>query len=99
MKFLWWFLAAILILLGLATVLLPLPTGVPLIALGLVVIVATSRTAARLLRNRRRKTQHVDEAISWLEDRSPSLFARILKRTRPRKKERKSSEKEQSKTV
>ncbi|WP_421980180.1 hypothetical protein [Roseibium sp.] len=86
MKFLWWSLAALLLLLGLATVWLPIPTGVPLLALGLIVIVGTSRSAARLLRRRRRATPPLNDAITWVENRSPLRFARILKRTRPRKK-------------
>lgn len=86
MKLLWWSLAAVLILAGLATVWLPIPTGVPLLALGMIVIVGTSRNAARMLRSRRRKTQHLNDVITWVEDRSPLQFARILKRTRPRKK-------------
>ncbi|PVB61212.1 hypothetical protein [Labrenzia sp. 011] len=86
MKLLWWSFAAVLILLGLATVWLPIPTGVPLLALGMIVIIATSRSAARLLRSRRRNTPHLNHAITWVEDRSPLHFARILKRTRPRKK-------------
>lgn len=86
MKLLWWSLAAVLILLGLATVWLPIPTGVPLLALGLIVIVATSRTAARSLRSRRRTIPSLDGALIWVEDRSPLRFARILKRTRPRRK-------------
>ncbi|WP_306142053.1 hypothetical protein [Roseibium sp. MMSF_3412] len=86
MKFLWWSLAALLLLLGLATVWLPIPTGVPLLALGLIVIVGTSRSAARLLRKRRRATPPLNTAITWVENRSPLHFARILKRTRPRKK-------------
>ncbi|MEM5583544.1 hypothetical protein WNZ15_13850 [Roseibium sp. AS2] len=86
MKVFWWFLAAVLIVAGLATVWLPIPTGVPLLALGLVVIVGTSRGAARMLRSRRRKTRQLNHAITWVEDRSPLRFARILKRTRPRKK-------------
>ncbi|WP_029062657.1 hypothetical protein [Labrenzia sp. DG1229] len=84
MKIFWWSLAAVLILLGLATVWLPIPTGVPLLALGLIVIVGTSRTAARHLRKRRRETPPLNNAISWVENRSPLRFARILKRTRPR---------------
>lgn len=86
MKLLWWSLATMLILLGLATVWLPIPTGVPLLALGLIVIIGTSRSAARLLRKRRRSTPPLNEVITWVENRSPLRFARILKRTRPRKK-------------
>lgn len=86
MKILWWSLAAVLILLGLATVWLPIPTGVPLLALGLIVIVGTSRSAMRHLRKHRRSTPHLNKAITWVENRSPLRFARILKRTRPRNK-------------
>ncbi|WP_299818290.1 hypothetical protein [uncultured Roseibium sp.] len=86
MKLLWWCIAAVLILLGLATVWMPIPTGVPLLALGLIVIIATSRSAARQLRSHRRTAPQLNHAITWVEDRSPLPFARILKRTRPRKK-------------
>lgn len=87
MKILWWSLAAVLILLGLATVWLPIPTGVPLLALGLIVVVGTSRSAARHLRKHRRNTPPLNSVITWVENRSPLRFARILKRTRPRKKD------------
>jgi hypothetical protein len=86
MKLLWWSLAAVLILTGLATVWLPIPTGVPLLALGMMVIVGTSRSAARILRQHRRNRPSLNDAIAWLENRSPPQFARILRRTRPRKK-------------
>ncbi|KZM51315.1 hypothetical protein [Labrenzia sp. OB1] len=86
MKLLWWCIAAVLILLGLATVWMPVPTGIPLLALGLILIIATSRSAARQLRSHRRTTPHLNHALTWVEDRSPLRFARILKRTRPRKK-------------
>ncbi|MBN9673405.1 hypothetical protein [Roseibium aggregatum] len=84
MKLLWWSLAAVFIVFGLITVWMPIPTGVPLMALGLIVIVGTSRTAARSLRSRRRNTPRLNRVITWVEDRSPLRFARILKRTRPR---------------
>lgn len=86
MKLVWWSLALLLIGLGLLTVWLPIPTGVPFLSLGLIVIIATSRSAARMLRNRRRTTRPLDNAIMWVEERSPLRFARILKRTRPRRK-------------
>ncbi|MBO6756816.1 MAG: hypothetical protein JJ902_10865 [Roseibium sp.] len=86
MKILWWILAAALIVLGLATVWLPLPTGVPLMTAGAIVIIATSRSAARMVRKRRQRMSSLNGAITWLENRSPVRLARILKRTRPRKK-------------
>jgi len=86
MKLLWWSLATGLILLGLATVWLPIPTGIPLMALGGVVIIGTSRSTARLLRKRRGALPRLNTLFTWIEDRSPLRFARILKRTRPRQK-------------
>jgi hypothetical protein len=46
MKLLGWPLTAVSILTGLATVWLPAPTGVPLLVLGMIIIVGTSRSAA-----------------------------------------------------
>lgn len=84
MKLALWALAAVLIILGLATVLLPIPTGVPLIALGAILIIATSRAAARLVRKRRKSERRLNSVFLWLEERAPAKLARILKRTRPR---------------
>ena len=50
-----WSAAAVLIALGLLTVWLPIPTGVPLIAGGAFLILGTSRQAVRWLRARRRR--------------------------------------------
>ncbi|MTH98214.1 hypothetical protein [Roseibium sp. RKSG952] len=86
MKILWWGVAIILFVLGLATVWMPIPTGVPLMALGAIVVIATSRSAARMLRQRRRRGSRLNRVFVWLEDRAPLHFSRILKRTRPRKK-------------
>lgn len=84
MKLFWWALALMFILLGAATIALPIPTGVPLLAAGAVILIATSRKAARALRNRRKRTPRLNRTFHWLEDRSPRRLARILKRTRPR---------------
>jgi len=85
MKLLWWTLAGILLLLGFATVWLPIPTGVPLMAAGLILIIATSRAAARRLRKRRQRGTRLNRAMVWIEERAPHRLARILRRTRPRK--------------
>lgn len=85
MKFLWWVLAAVLIVLGLATVWMPIPTGVPLLALGGIVIIGSSRSAARMIRKHRRNRETLDRIFHFLEERAPLNLARILKRTRPRK--------------
>lgn len=83
MKLLWLFLAFALILLGLATLWLPIPTGVPLLAAGTITLIAADRRAARLLRRQRKALPRLNSLFVWLEDRSPVRLGRILRRTRP----------------
>ncbi|MDD7911198.1 MULTISPECIES: hypothetical protein [Pseudovibrio] len=83
-KWFYWFGAFLCITLGLLTVWLPIPTGLPLLVLGFVLLIATSRGAARWLRHRRRTHNKLNRSISWIEDRSTGRFRRILLRTRPR---------------
>ncbi|WP_417677547.1 hypothetical protein [Roseibium sp.] len=85
MKLFWWMLAAVLIVLGLATVWMPIPTGVPLLALGGIIIIGSSRSAARMIRKHRRSRETLDRVFLFLEERAPLNLARILRRTRPRK--------------
>jgi hypothetical protein len=85
MKLLWWVFAAVLIVLGLATVWMPIPTGVPLLALGGIIIIGSSRSAARMIRRHRKNREALDNVFLFLEERAPLNLARILKRTRPRK--------------
>lgn len=79
-----WSAAAVLIALGLLTVWLPIPTGVPLIAGGAFLILGTSRQAVRWLRARRRRNLDLNRLISGLEDRAPTPVAEVLRRSRPR---------------
>jgi fatty acid desaturase len=79
-----WSAAVVLIALGLLTVWLPIPTGVPLLAAGLVLILATSRQAVRWLRARRRRNLDFNRLMSGLEDRAPAPMAQVLRRSRPR---------------
>ncbi len=85
MKLFWWVFAAVLIVLGLATVWMPIPTGVPLLALGGIIIIGSSRSTARMIRKHRRGRETLDRVFLYLEERAPLKLARILKRTRPRK--------------
>ncbi|MBO0346747.1 hypothetical protein J0X15_16085 [Roseibium sp. CAU 1637] len=83
MKLIWSVIALFLFALGLATVWLPIPTGVPLMAFGLILLIGSSRKAARTLRKRRKTGRRLNSLFIWIEDRTPSQFARILRRTRP----------------
>ncbi|WP_210200598.1 hypothetical protein [Cohaesibacter celericrescens] len=68
---------------GLATIWLPIPTGVPLLSLGAFLIIANSRTGRRWVRRLRKKLDWLDYAISWVEERTGNTFSRVLKTTRP----------------
>lgn len=76
-------LAGVCIFLGLLTVWTPLPTGVPLLAIGLFLLVAVSRRAKRALRWIRTHYPSIDLGIEWVEARAHRSMATTLKRTRP----------------
>lgn len=86
MKSIIWLAAAPVLLAGLVTLPLPLPTGIPLLALGLVMVLAVSPWAMRLLRRIRRKSARLDGVLQTVEDKAPAGLGRILRRTRPRPK-------------
>lgn len=79
-----WCVAAVMIVLGLITLPLPIPTGVPLLAGGTMLILANSRAATRWLRQRRRSNGHINGAFAWIEARAPGRLGRIIRRSRPR---------------
>jgi len=75
--------AVVCIVLGLLTVWTPLPTGVPLLAIGTFLLVSVSPTARRLMHRWRRRSERVDRALAWVEARAHRKVATPLRRTRP----------------
>ncbi len=73
------------LIVGLAFSLTPIPLGAPLTALALVMLIASSRVAARSLVVARIRVGVVDRMIAWLESHSGRRMARILRRTRPQR--------------
>ncbi|WP_319499192.1 hypothetical protein [uncultured Cohaesibacter sp.] len=71
------------LLAGLATIWLPIPTGVPLLALGAFLVIANSRAGRNAVRRLRKNIGWLDHALVWLEDRAGRPFGRVLKTTRP----------------
>lgn len=63
---------------------MPLPTGVPLIALGLFILMASNRRFSGFIRLLRRRVKWLDRLFRWVEDRTGGRFAATLLRTRPR---------------
>lgn len=68
---------------GLATVWLPIPTGIPLLAFGTFLIIANSRTGRSWVRKARSHISWLDHGVLWLEERSYHSFSRVLMTTRP----------------
>ncbi|WP_321449208.1 hypothetical protein [uncultured Cohaesibacter sp.] len=71
------------LLAGLATIWLPIPTGVPLLALGGFLLIANSRIGRNAVRRLRKHVDWLDHALVWLEERAGRPFDRVLKTTRP----------------
>jgi MFS superfamily sulfate permease-like transporter len=75
--------ATVCLVIGLLTVWTPLPTGIPLMALGIVVFVTVSATARRMLRSARLRSDALDRGLVFVETRTHRNMATMLKRTRP----------------
>ncbi|MEM9220875.1 MAG: hypothetical protein AAGB11_00540 [Pseudomonadota bacterium] len=78
--------AGVCLLVGLLTVWTPLPTGVPLIAVGVVLLVTVSATARRLMKGARSRSHRLDRGMSFVEERVGRNMSTMLKRTRPLKR-------------
>ncbi|WP_018697998.1 hypothetical protein [Amorphus coralli] len=78
-------LAVICLVLGLLTVWTPIPSGVPLIAVGIFLLLTISPRAKRAMRHVRGRYDTVDRAVQWVEARAHRSMATTLKRTRPRR--------------
>ncbi|MEM6761371.1 MAG: hypothetical protein AAF615_00705 [Pseudomonadota bacterium] len=75
--------AGVCLLIGTLTVWTPLPTGIPLIALGIVILVSVSATARRLMRRARERSSRLDRGLAFVETRAHRNMSTMLRRTRP----------------
>ncbi len=75
--------AVLAVILGAITLPTPLPTGAPLLALGLAILVSTSTTARRWLRALRRRSGRLDSVVRIAEPRLGRRLGVHLRRTRP----------------
>jgi hypothetical protein len=76
-------LALVCLIAGLATLWLPIPTGVPLLAFSLFLIVAYSATGRAWVRSTRARRPWLDGKLRWLEKHGGAHIGRVLKTTRP----------------
>lgn len=70
---------------GLATVWLPIPTGLILMVVGLTLLIASSPTIAALARLWRRRNGDLDAQLNRAEPYLPKPMQRVLAKTKPHK--------------
>ena len=68
---------------GLATVWLPIPTGLILMVLGLTLLIASSPTIAAWARLLRRRNAGLDDKLNRAEPYLPMQMQRVLAKTKP----------------
>ncbi|MBZ8133416.1 hypothetical protein [Afifella sp. IM 167] len=79
------FLALLAFLVGLAFIATPIPLGAPLFAASLVLAIAASRRATRIVAGFRYAVPLADKSISFLERRGGRRLGRVLRKTSPRR--------------
>ncbi|ORE91233.1 hypothetical protein [Acuticoccus yangtzensis] len=71
------------LIVGAITAPTPLPTGVPLLAIGIVLLVTLSQTARLYVRRLRALSGPVDRGFAFVETRTGRQMSTVLRRTRP----------------
>lgn len=77
-------LGLVLTLAGLILFALPLPFGVPLTAIGLMMLISTSRMARRIVRYMRIRSAFMDKMFTLVETKVPGPTRTVLRKTRRR---------------
>lgn len=78
--------AIVCLVIGVLTAPTPLPTGVPLIAFAVVILVTISATARHVVKKLRARSRPLDRGFLFVEQRAARPMATMLKRTRPLKR-------------
>lgn len=83
MKFLMILVGSILLILGLLSMVTPIPGGTLAIATGAGLIICASQTAADFLKSYRAKYARLNSTIAWIENKLGARLSRPLRMTRP----------------
>ena len=75
--------ALVLLLVGLAFSITPIPLGLPLILIAVIMLVASNRYAVHMMIYGRRRIGLFDRWVGWLEVKGGQKFGRVLRKTRP----------------
>ncbi len=73
----------VLLLVGLLSMLTPIPGGTAMIAIGLTLLICASETAARFIKVCREKFNFLNKSMTWVENHVPEKLSAGLSRTRP----------------
>ena len=73
----------ILVIMGLVSMVTPIPGGTLLITVGGGMVICSSNTAARYIQTCRTKFNRFDRGIAWLENKMGERLSGPLRRTRP----------------
>lgn len=74
---------SLLLIMGLISMVTPIPGGTLLIAIGSGMIICSSITAAKFIQACRTKFNRFNTAMTWLENKMGDRFGEPLRRTRP----------------
>lgn len=77
------FIAIVLIIYGVIAAISPLPLGVPLVILGLVMIAAANPAARPVIRRMRKKWKWFDKIVRSVGSQSPETLKDVLQETAP----------------
>ena len=76
-------LATVLLLFGVISMVSPIPGGTVAIALGLALLICTSKKFTRTIGRLRLQFPQLNTAMTWLEGRAGQRLGNTLRRTRP----------------
>ncbi len=83
MRLIMMLLAILLLALGIISWVTPIPGGTLMLALGLTLLICSSESAAKFLKNYRRKFPKLNKVMSWIEGKTPKILSEAIQRTRP----------------
>ena len=75
----------ILLLIGLISMVTPIPGGTLLITVGGGMVICSSNTAAKYIQTCRAKFNRLDRSMAWLENKMGERLSSPLRRTRPKR--------------
>ena len=84
LHYFWLGIAVFCLLLGLATLWLPLPLGLPSLAVGLLLLIRESYHFRNWLRHWRQRSRGVDEFFDSVEEKAPEHMGRMIEETDPK---------------